>query len=263
MNHHRASVERLRRLAVELGERDRRIVEMVGRLRLVSGRHILRAEWPEGTEADARTARRTLVRLTRARVLARLERRVGGLGRGSDSWTYALDTAGQRLLGQVHGARRPRLPSRPMWHHVLLGSEAYVRLIEALRGTQRRLDLWQGEPTSWRRHTGAHGEAVTLKPDAFVRVTGGGFTDSYFVEIDTGTQAPRVVRAKLDSYRQYATSGVEQAREGVFPRVVFLTDTSGRHAALIDLVGELPPEWWRLFAVGFVDDAGRMLGGLS
>ena len=87
MSTHYVSRERLSRLAVELTARDHRIVEMVATLHLVSGRQILRAHWPEASEADARAARRTLVRLTRERVLARLDRRVGGLGRGSEAWT--------------------------------------------------------------------------------------------------------------------------------------------------------------------------------
>jgi len=262
MSTHYVSRERLSRLAVELTERDRRIVEMVATLRLVSGRQILRAHWPEASEADARAARRTLVRLTRERVLARLDRRVGGLGRGSEAWTYALDTGGQRLLRAGH-PRRPRLPSPAMWSHVLAGSEAYVRLVEALRPSGRRLDVWQGEPACWRRFTGRHGERVVLKPDAFVRVMGGGFTDVAFVEIDTGSQSRAVIRAKLAAYRAYAAAGVEQARHGVFPQVVFITPHETRHATLVDLVAEQPPQWWPLFAVGLTGDVGRLLGGVS
>jgi hypothetical protein len=262
MSTHYVSRERLSRLAVELTARDHRIVEMVATLHLVSGRQILRAHWPEASEADARAARRTLVRLTRERVLARLDRRVGGLGRGSEAWTYALDTGGQRLLSTGH-ARRPRLPSPAMWAHVLAGSEVYVRLVESLRSSGRHLDLWQGEPACWRRFTGPRGEPVILKPDAFVRVTGRGFTDVAFVEIDTGSQSRAVIRAKLAAYRAYAATGVEQARHGVFPQVVFIAPHESRHATLVDLVAEQPPPWWPLFAVGQVGDVGRLLGGVT
>lgn len=256
------SRERLGRLEAELSERDRRIVRMVGTLHIASGRQVLRAEWPTTSEADARAARRTLIRLTRTRVLARLDRRVGGLGRGSDAWTYALDTGGQRLLSSGP-ARRPRLPSPAMWAHVLAGAETYVRLVESLRGTDRRIDVWQGEPACWRSFTGRGGEPVRLKPDAFVRVTGGGFTDVLFVEIDTGSQSRAVIRSKLSTYRAYAATGAEQARESVFPQVVFIAPDEVRHAVLVDLVAEQDARWWPLFAVGQLHDVGRLLGGQS
>ncbi len=82
-----------------------------------------------------------------------------------------------------------------------------------------------------------------------------------FLETDTGSQSRPVTRRKLDAYRRYAASGIEQAAEGVFPRVVFLTLEPERHALLVDLLGELPPEDWPLFAAGLVPDAGRLLAG--
>ena len=256
------SYERLARLEAELSERDRSIVELLGIVRLASGRQLLRAFWPDATEADARAARRTLVRLTHARVLARLERRVGGLGRGSDAYTYALDTGGQRLL--VPGkARRPRLPSPVMWRHVLAGTESYVRLLEALRVSGRTLETWEGEPASWRSFPGPDGALVRLKPDAFVRVTGLGFTDSSFLETDTGSQSPAVIRVKLASYRSYAQTGVEQVREGVFPRVIFVVPNAKRQDVVAELLAEQDPDWWPVFSVGQSNDVARLLGGLS
>jgi len=94
----RISSERLERLAGELSDRDRQVVELLATLHLASGRQLLRVLWPEASESAARAARRELARLTRQRVVARLERRVGGLGRGSDAYTYALDVGGQRLV---------------------------------------------------------------------------------------------------------------------------------------------------------------------
>ncbi len=258
----RISYERLTRLEGELTQRDRAILETVARLHLVTGQHLLRVHWPEPSPADERAARRTLQRLTRWRVLARLERRMGGLGRGSTSWTYALDVAGQRLMAAGgRDARRPHLPRPAMWQHALTVSEVYTRLVEATRGTQQRLSRWQGEPDSWRRFAGPYGEPLLVKPDAYVEVTGPDFADLYFLEIDTGSQSRPVIRRKLDAYRRYAASGIEQATEGVFPRVVFLTPEADRHALLIDLLGELPSDVWPLFTAGLVSDSGRMLAG--
>lgn len=262
MSRRYVSRERLVRLDAELTPRDHDLVHVVGLLRLVSGRQLLSLVWPDATEADARAARRALVRLTRARVLARLDRRVGGLGRGSDAYTYALDTGGQRLLAPGK-ARRPRLPSPAMWRHVLAGSESYVRLAEGLRTSGRVLDEWQGEPECWRRFSAPDGSLARLKPDAFVRVAGLGYTDVTFLETDTGSQSPAVIRAKLASYRAYAMTGAEQAREGVFPRVVFVVPDPRRQDVIVTLLAEQDPDWWPVFAVGQAADVARLLGGVT
>ena len=252
--------KRVESVARQLVDRDRAAVELVATLRIVSGRHVLRALYPDVSETSARSCRRMLARLVRWRVLARLERRVGGLGRGSDAWTYALDSAGQRLV-RPGAARRPHLPSPAMWHHVLMGTEVNVALREHLRGGGRRLDLWEGEPSCWRRSTGADGAVELLKPDAYVRVTGGGYTDSFFLEMDTGSQARTIIRAKLSSYRRHHATGQEQARLDVFPQVVFVTETLARHAVLVDLIGELDPQWWPLFSVQLLGNVAAHLGG--
>lgn len=257
----RISAHELERIAAVMTPVDYAVVSMLSAAKMATGNQLRRATTGDDSPAGRRAARRQLKRLTDWRVLARLERRQGGLGRGSEAWTYALDVAGQRLA-QPCTARRPHLPGRPMWAHVLAGAETYTRLVAALRGTDRMLKVWQGEPAAWRSFTGPHGETQTLKPDAYVVVTGGGYEDASFVEIDTGTQSRAVIRAKLDAYRGYAATGAEQrAADGVFPLVVFVTKREARHAVLVDLLGELPAETWRLFAVALIDDAARVLAG--
>jgi hypothetical protein len=257
----RMSPRRLERIARELTSRDRAVMAMLGAVKLASGTQLRRATVADNSPAAQRAARRQLARLVKWRVVARLERRQGGLGRGSDAWTYALDITGQRLLQQP-GVRRPRLPRPAMWAHALIGAEVYTQLVEATRGSDRDVRLWQGEPACWRSFTGRYGEAVQLKPDAFVAVAGPGYEDVCFLEIDTGTQSRTVIRKKLDAYRRYAASGREQqAQAGVFPLTVFITTTLDRHAVLVDLLGELPTDAWRLFAVGLVTDAPRLLTG--
>jgi len=254
MSTRRVSHERLLRLGTELTDRDRAILQTLATLHLVSGRQLLRIHWPDATDADARACRRTLARLTRHRIIARLERRVGGLGRGSEAWTYALDVAGLRLV-RDGSARAPRLPGRTMWTHALAASEAYTTLIESLRGTGRELEVWQGEPSSWRRFPGVHGGTELVKPDAFLRVSGPDYTDIFFLEIDTGSQSRPVIRRKLDAYRRYALTGLEQEREDVFPRVLFFTTEDTRVQTLVDLAGELPPALWSLFTARRLHDA--------
>ena len=260
----RMTPTRWERLTRELTPRDHAVVAMLAAVKLATGNQLRRATVADTSPNAARAARRQLARLVKWRVVARLERRLGGLGRGSDAWTYALDVNGQRLIRRP-GARRPHLPRPAMWLHALIGAEVYTGLAEAMRGTDRSLRAWEGEPNCWRSFSGGYGETLLLKPDAFVAVAGPGYEDVCFVEVDTGSQSRTVVRAKLAAYRRYAASGLEQQREaGVFPLTVFVTTTKARHALLVDLIGELPSEAWRLFAVGLVEDAPRLLmGGAS
>lgn len=260
----RMSSTRWEQLTRELTPRDREVVAMLATVKLATGSQLRRATVADTSAAAARAARRQLARLVDWRVVARLERRLGGLGRGSDAWTYALDVNGQRLIRR-EGARRPHLPRPAMWMHALVGAEAYTLLREAIRGTDRSLRLWQGEPACWREFAGALGETVRLKPDGFVIVAGPDYEDVCFLEIDTGSQSRNVIRAKLSAYRRYAATGQEQkAQDGVFPLTVFVTTSEARHAVLVDLVGELPAEAWRLFAVSLVAGAPKILmGGAS
>jgi protein involved in plasmid replication-relaxation len=199
----------------------------------------------------------------RWRVVARLERRQGGLRSGSDAWTYALEVAGQRLLRDRNGARRRHLPGPPMWAHALATAEAYARLAETLRGTDRRLGaVWQGEPECWRDYRGALGERLRLKPDAFVRVDGPHYSDLAFVETDTGSQSRTVIRSKLAAYKRYAATGQEQlATDGVFPQVVFLATALARRELIRELVDDQPTDARQLFVVGLTSEAGQLLTG--
>jgi hypothetical protein len=256
----RVNAAELERLRDEVTERDLAVLRSLELLHLATGQMLLRLHWPSASDADARAARRTLKRLVDWRLVARLERRLGGLGRGSDSYTYALDVAGQRLLHLGGTPRRPHLPGQPMWRHVLLVSEVYTRLVEGTRGTERSLTVWQSEPSSWRRYGGAYNEPLVLKPDAFAQIEGGGYADVSFVEADTGSQSTSVIRAKAEAYRRYSSTGIEQAAQGgVFPRVVFVTTTDARRQRLVDVLGTQPAEAWRLFRVGTVDETAALL----
>lgn len=258
----RMTRERFALVETELTERDRAVVAMLAAVKLANGNQLRRATTGDDSPAGQRAARRQLARLVRWRVVARLERRQGGLGRGSDAWTYALDTTGLRLIGDGARARRPHLPGRAMWSHALVGAEVYTRLAEATRGTERSVELWDGEPSCWRSYSGGYVERLLLKPDAFVVVAGPGYEDAAFVEVDTGSQSRTVIRTKLASYRNYAATGQEQAaRDEVFPLTVFVTTTAERQAVLTELVDELPTEAKRLFVVGQVTDAARLLCG--
>lgn len=258
----RITTRRLEELLEVLLPTDWAMLGMATRLHLVTGDQLIRVIWPLATAADQRAARRALLRLTEWRVLARLERRMGGLGRGSASFTYAPDVAGHRLLAMRGSARRPHLPRPAMWRHALTVAETYALLQECVHDTELSVRRWEGEPECWRRFTAANGERVIVKPDAHVVVQGVGYSDLFFLEADTGSQSRTVIRAKLSAYRRLASSGVVQhAEDGVFPAVVFVTTTTARHGVLAALIEELPEAARRMFAVTLVQDAGRLLSG--
>jgi len=261
----RVSGQRLAVLRGQLTDRDWAVVAMLVAVKLANGTQLRRATLDDQSPAAERAARRQLARLVEWRVVERLERRQGGLGRGSDSWTYALGPTGLRLSGNGERTRRPWLPSQQMWQHTLMGTEIYTRLIEAAHGSDRKLELWQGEPDNWRHYSGQFGEQLLLKPDAFVIVGGLHYEDIAFVEFDTGSQSRAVIRAKLKAYSRYAASGQEQgAHDGVFPLVVFVTTTTEREAMVRELLTYVPAEESRMFAVGQLADASRMImGGAS
>jgi Replication-relaxation len=106
-----------------------------------------------------------LKRLTELRVLARLDRRVGGFGGGSADYIYTLDVAGQKLAEMTERPRCPYVWYDPTIQHCLAVGEVYVRLIEAQHSGTLTLLGFKAEPYCWRGFDGQ-----TLKPDAFLQV---------------------------------------------------------------------------------------------
>src|ERR1019366_9149983 len=92
----------LRQLRSELSGRDLAIIGQVADLRLMSARQIETIHFPlsehESSHAASRACQRALARLVRDRLLARLERRVGGVRAGSAAFVYGLGQVGQRAL---------------------------------------------------------------------------------------------------------------------------------------------------------------------
>ncbi|WRS29533.1 replication-relaxation family protein [Actinomycetaceae bacterium MB13-C1-2] len=101
-------------LLLHLTDRDLRILEDLEQFRLLDTRLIQRLEFPVGTlsggqpgfatQATAtRLTLRVLHRLEEHGLIARVERRVGGSGRGSGQTVWQLAAAGERLLRPRRG----------------------------------------------------------------------------------------------------------------------------------------------------------------
>ena len=255
----RISYEQLHRLSRGLADRDRQLLETVHRLRLLQGSQARRLFFTDvASESDARTCRRALQRLRELGLLRALERRIGGRRAGSSGIVYTTTSAGRRLVALWHAAgdtsdRGPHEPGAPFVAHTLAIADQYVTLVEAERAGILELLDFDGEPACWRSFANHHGASNMLKPDALVRVAAGDYDHAAFVEVDLGTEGRGALRRKCDTYLAYYQSGREQAREGFFPRVVWIAPTAQRAAMITTVIDALPAATQQLFTTVTAD----------
>lgn len=231
------TVKRLHELAARLSERDRTILARVHELRFVSGAQLVRLHF---ADVPTRTAREALLRLTRLGLLERLPRPIGGVRAGSSGFVYRLGPAGQRLLGLTW---RAHVPGTLFVAHSLQVAELHTLLVEADRAGRVELLEAVAEPGCWRGYASG-----TLKPDSYLRLAAGDYEDSYFIEVDMGTEGSRALTAKLRQYIDYQASGIEQAENGVFPKVLWTTPDESRAEVIGECAEQLPTTAPGLFA---------------
>lgn len=238
------------------------IVEYLATAKLLSGRQ-LRCLSDSSTIYQRRALQRDLKHLTELRVVARLGRRVGGIKAGSDSFVYALDVVGQRI---VHP--EPRRQWRPPWTpsvrilaHALAVSDLYVALHGADRSHRIELLHFAAEPNCWRTFTGPGGGRLILKPDAHVVVATEDSEHHAWIELDRATESLTWITEKAKTYARYHATGREQSTEGVYPRCLWIAPDDNRAAGLTDALSRLPSEQWQLHQVTTTDHAlGALVG---
>jgi hypothetical protein len=250
------TTQRYHELLAMLSERDYAAIQQVATVRFVSGAQLARLCFTDGSDAatNARAARRALLRLVRLGMLERLERPVGGVRAGSAGFVYYLGIAGQRLAidrgwQPERRARRALTPGSLFVRHALAVAELHTKLMENDRTGRFELLELAAEPSCWRNFDGRGGQRSTLKPDSYVRLGIGPYEDSYFLEVDRGTEGSRALMRQLQLYIAYHASGREQAERQVFPRVLWLVPTEQRKAVLVDCMTRLPAESWELFQI--------------
>lgn len=254
-------------LADGLAERDRTIVMTVARFGAASGRQLEALFFRSSDlKQGARLARRVLARLTELELLARLERRIGGVRAGSAGHVYRVGNVGRRLVSYWSGqglrrGRRPHEPGTRFIRHRLAVVDLYVHLVAGDREGRFELLDFEPEPESWRELSTAWGGRTLLKPDAFVRLAAGAYETRGFVEVDLATEGSQALRQQAVSYLDYWHSGEEVAASGVHPRTVWLTTNAERVHVIADVVSSLPPEAWPLFAVGTLEQATDLIAG--
>jgi hypothetical protein len=264
----RLSRRGLVQLADQLSERDQAIIETVARLRLLQADQVRRLFFHDiSTKAgSARVCRRSLQRLTECGLLRPLERQVGGRRAGSKGTVYATTAPGRRLLAYWSGLgatsdRGVHEPGAPFVRHSLAISGLYVTLVEADRAGTLELLSFDAEPACWRTLTTPLGGNSILKPDALVQVAVGEYEHASFVEVDLGTEGRGALLRKTGAYIAYFDSGREQAKQGLFPRVVWITPTVTRARVIDTLIASLPAGARRLFATSVTGDAIGTLTG--
>jgi hypothetical protein len=260
------SAKRLTLLERTLSPRDQAIIGTLDRLRVATTEQVKRTHFADLTaHSAARQAPKALASLAARRIVTKLERQLGGVRAGSRAAVWSLDVAGQRLAAACGpaGGRHPRKPWTPslaFLAHRLAVSECFVNLTEYCRASGSTLLDFDAEPLSWRRYAAPDGTG-TLKPDAYCRVTVGGFERGTFIEIDRDTEARGTIATKLRAYRQYWDTGREQDRRGYFPRVTFAVPTEERRAALREICAAQPEESQPLWLVVVTDDLLAALTG--
>lgn len=262
------NLEQLLSLDEELTPPEREVVRLVERVRMATHSQIgrLTGYGLNGlpTESAARSLRRMLARLTDRRILARYDRRVGGVRAGSAGHVYCLGPHGQSLVsfwdgrGLVRGRRNPEPGSHHMKHRLAV-TGIFVALREAEDNCQTELLRFDFEPECWRRYSDPFGGQSTLKPDAFASIASPVYEDRYFIEVDLGTEGTATILRKLHAYVEYFQSGIEQDRYEVFPRVLFIVTNEARKQLLVNAAAELDADYWALFTITNNEDAVRTL----
>lgn len=225
-------------LLLRLSERDLAVLESLRAHRLLTTALIRRLHFAHGhatiTAASGATMR-VLARLEMHGLVARLERRIGGVRSGSSGIVWQLAATGERLLRTMRGEKKRRRymdPSPAFTAHTLAVAEHAVRLQEFAGEGAIELVSVETEPSCWRSFVSPHGTREWLKPDLYAVTASGDFEDHWFLEVDRATEHPTAVVRKAKTYQRYAATGAHQARHGLFPAVVWVVPDKARRGAL-------------------------------
>lgn len=261
MRNEYTTTAKLDRLVTQLSDRDRAILLDLARVRVLTGAQLTRLHFADlSVPSRERARRRVLARLGEHRLVATLERPIGGVRAGSAGHVHSLGIAGVQalpLLGVPNGAdegggrvRTPRTPGHLFLSHGLAVAELYVQLLEAERASKLMLTQFLAEPATWH----PDGRGGVIKPDAYVRVQASDLEDAYWVEVDLATESIPTLRRKLLAYLEFALSG-GVGPDGIMPRVIVTVPHDRRLAAVRDLVEALPVPAAELISVVLHDQA--------
>jgi Replication-relaxation len=253
----RVGRRQLARLRSSLSDRDVAVLRSLAVLHYASTRQVERLHF-RGTGmtslAASRGARRTLAHLHNLELVDRLDRRIGGVRAGSAGYVLRLSPAGARLMGDTN-RRRSREPGLAHLAHVLDVAELVVRLHEHARTDAVELVAIETEPACWRPFVGLHGSRVLLKPDLRLTLAVGPHELHWFVEVDRGSEHRPALGRKISTYLAAWRDGGEQARAGVFPRVLWVAPDQRRVDVIRRVCNTTNGVPAGMFVVALTDDA--------
>ena len=125
---------------------------------------------------------------------------------------------------------------------------------------QLRLIGFDVEPDCWESFVDRRGREVVLKPDAAVRIRGATQEHRFFLEVDMGTESRPIVARKLRTYSDYfRDADASTSGDRSVSRVLLLTTTAARQAALNEVCADLCLDAVPWFLVGALDGGVRLL----
>ena len=231
----RLSQDELDQLRAQLSDRDRAVLSDLGAYGFLTSTQIqtLHFHTYDKQEVAARITRRDLLRLRRTGLIEPLDRRIGGLRAGSASYIWRLGLLGDRLLRDPDDPRaRRKEPSLRFLEHRLAVAGTVCDLVTAARQGAFELLSMHPEPDTWRPFMTGYGAPEILKPDLFAITASGDFEDHWFIEVDRATESVPTVVGQCEQYERYRRSGTEQARVGLFPRVLWLVPDEHRRSRM-------------------------------
>lgn len=227
------SLYKIHEVRQHLSPRDFDVLRSLETFRLLTTGQVRRLHFLDhvSESSAARTTVRVLGRLESHRLIVRLSRRIGGFDKGSAANVWQLAALGERLLRALAddpSRRRYVEPTEGFTRHTLAVAELAVRATEhSRRGGFELLNL-ETEPDCWRTSTRPDGTIEWLKPDLFMVTANADYEAHAFIEVDRDTEHMPAILRKCTKYQRYWRSGIEQARSGLFPAVVWIVPTVGR-----------------------------------
>jgi hypothetical protein len=143
--------------------------------------------------------------------------------------------------------------------HTLAVAGLYVDVVDAERHGLLEIVAFSPEPECWRSYAGAWGAGLALKPDAYLKLAVGEYEYSWFIEQDMATEAQTTIESKARRYHAYYRTGTEQAKRGVFPRVLWIVPDTRRAERVRETLERLPADAQRLFAITTTADGIALL----
>ena len=248
-----------------LSERDKNILTSLRKYRFLLTGQIQRLYFIEKPTKRTNTiiTNHALRKLREYGLIAQLERRVGGVRAGSSSLIWHLTSPGYRLLSidspDPKSRKRFEEPSQLFLEHTLAIAETAVQLSGISRTVNKlSLERLDPEPSCWRIFK-SNGRTIYLKPDLFAITTYESYEDSWFIEMDLGSESPTQVVEKCKTYLHYYNTGIEQRENEVFPLVVWIVKDSKRKERLRQYIRESLSKAPKMFIVITPDQLGKTI----